>query len=118
MRNLGCKLSTELSELKQEVHGSSQVVKKLKTDTQHKWKFEGHSGGADHATLVDHCLTGGASARTTQRALQLQLPKPSQNEEIKDEYIFECNHNERYNLTDDFYEYEQGQADIIVKGRF
>ncbi|KAK3084960.1 hypothetical protein FSP39_022074 [Pinctada imbricata] len=42
LRNLDCKLSTELSELKQEVHGSSQVVKKLKTDTQHKWKFEGN----------------------------------------------------------------------------
>ena len=36
------KVSVELSSIKQEVHGSSSQVKKLKYDSQVKWRSEGH----------------------------------------------------------------------------
>ena len=36
------KVSVELSSIKQEVHGSSSQVKKLKSDSQVKWRSEGH----------------------------------------------------------------------------
>ena len=42
IKTLNAKLSGELSELKEEVHGSSRVIKKLKTEVQYSWRYEGN----------------------------------------------------------------------------
>ena len=39
---LDAKISGELDGIKQDVHGSASQVKKLKTESQYKWRFEGN----------------------------------------------------------------------------
>lgn len=66
------------------------------------------------ATAVDPCSTGETGAHSIQK----QTPDQKRNEFIKDEY--NSNSVDKHlctDFTDDYYEYEQGQANIIVKGR-
>ena len=66
---------------------------------------------------------GRASAPTCRsvpdRVQQQQLRNQSPNECVKDEYLFTCTLNFESDtlLTEDYFEYEQGSSDIIVKGR-
>ena len=60
---------------------------------------------------VDRSHTGEINAHTTPR-LQDQSRKQT---DLKDEYLEHLLDSQ--NLTNDYYEYEQGQAQIIVKGR-
>ncbi|XP_069109284.1 LOW QUALITY PROTEIN: uncharacterized protein [Argopecten irradians] len=67
-----------------------------------------HSGKVDQAlvTVADPFNTGETSARTKERLSQTS----GKNDFIKDEYS-------EFVLTDDYFEYEQGQANIRVWGR-
>ncbi|KAK3104664.1 hypothetical protein FSP39_007408 [Pinctada imbricata] len=42
IKNLNSRISNDLSELRDEVRGSTQAVKKLKTDSQYTWKLQGN----------------------------------------------------------------------------
>lgn len=64
-------------------------------------------------TVADPCSIGEISVHLTPKLTADQ----KRNEFIKDKYdIFDDNHSD-IKLTDDYFEYEQGQANIIVKGR-
>ena len=62
---------------------------------------------------MDQCSTGVIDAPSTQR----QIPNQKQIDFIKDEYLFLDTFDNKQYFTDDYHEYEQGQAQIIVKGR-
>jgi hypothetical protein len=64
-------------------------------------------------SAVDQCSTGVIDAPLTQR----QIPNQKQTDFIKDEYLFLDTFDNKQYFTDDYHEYEQGQAQIIVKGR-
>jgi hypothetical protein len=73
----------------------------------------------DHVSTVDHTNTGDLTApiRTTE-----QLHYQNQHKFVKDEYtgIYDnfdfLNNSNTPTFTHDYFEYEQGGADIIVKG--
>ena len=80
--------------------------------------LEDNKGGS--ATRAVPIRTTGPAVRTSTAASQ--QPRLSHSESLKDEYSFNCNElctfdNIETELTTDYFEYEQGQADIIVKGR-
>ena len=62
--------------------------------------------------VVDPCSTGETSAHSTPKLTVNQ----KRNEFIKDKYMF-IDTDLDSNFTHDYFEYEQGQANIIVKGR-
>ena len=64
-------------------------------------------------SAVNQCSTGVIDAPSTQR----QIPNQKQTDFIKDEYLFLDTFDNKQYFTDDYHEYEQGQAQIIVKGR-
>ena len=72
----------------------------------------------DHVSTVDHTNTGelASPTRTTE-----QLHYQNQQKIVKDEYIYDnfdfLNNSNTPTFTHDYFEYEQGGADIIVKGR-
>jgi hypothetical protein len=67
----------------------------------------------EDVSAVDQCSTGVINAPSTQR----QIPNQKQTDFIKDEYLFLNTFDNKQYLTDGYHEYEQGQAQIIVKGR-
>ena len=69
-----------------------------------------------HASPAAHLRTGEISVHSSPG---LQQRSQRQSEELKDEYFDELNnfHYECNELTDNYHEYEQGQGQIIVKGR-
>ena len=64
-------------------------------------------------SAVNQCSTGVIDAPSTQR----QITNQKQTDFIKDEYLFLNTFDNKQYLTDDYHEYEQGQAQIIVKAR-
>ena len=64
-------------------------------------------------SAVNQRSTGVIDAPSTQR----QIPNQTQTDFIKDEYLFLDIFDNKPYFTDDYHEYEQGQAQIIVKGR-
>jgi hypothetical protein len=64
-------------------------------------------------SAVDQCSTGVIDAPSTQR----QIPNQKQTDFRKEEYLFLDTFDNKQYFTDDYHEYEQGQAQIIVKGR-
>ncbi|KAK3099945.1 hypothetical protein FSP39_012245 [Pinctada imbricata] len=80
------------------------------------------NGGSDPVFPVDHLATGEVSAPSTHNKRRQEAPVPRQNltDSVKDKYslpVSDCNQVIDVTLTDDYYEYEQGEAEIIVKGR-
>lgn len=67
----------------------------------------------EDVSAVDQCSTGVIDAPSTQR----QIPNQKQTDFIQDEYLFLDTFDNKQYFTDDYHEYEQGQAQIIVKGR-
>ena len=67
----------------------------------------------EDVSAVDQCSTSVIDAPSTQR----QIPNQKQTDFIKDEYLFLDTFDNKQYFTDDYHEYEQGQAQIIVKGR-
>ena len=65
----------------------------------------------DHVMHVAPSNIGGTSALST--TPRNQLPSQKQND-IKDEYVLNFDQTVE-TLTDDYFEYEQGQAEIIVR---
>ena len=79
------------------------------------------AGASGLAMYMDRSVTVGMSARSTSQATrQLQPPKPSLNDSVKDEYSLSllCNGiSGEHVFTNGYHEYEQGAAEIIVKNR-
>ena len=80
---------------------------------------------SDHASHAANSTTSDARVHTLKRQSSLTTPAKSEigpvrskDTDIEDEYFSSCEQfHDGNRFTDDFYEYEQGQKDIIVKGR-
>ena len=71
---------------------------------------------AEPVSLVARSSTGDLSAHSTRTGPK--QPSLKQNSDIKDEYSLYCNFvDSEHNLTHDYFEYEEGQCEIIVKSR-
>ncbi|XP_069109590.1 uncharacterized protein [Argopecten irradians] len=84
----------------------------------------GGDSNTEHAIPVDPSTIGGVSVRTTKDRTPQQQHLPGQNHSdeakfVKDKYTSEnCHLSDKLSeYTEDYYEYEQGQAKIIVRGR-
>lgn len=90
------------------VHGSS-----VPPASSHSPECSHSEDNREHAIPVGPSSIGETSAPSIQR-----LPQNlKQNDFIKDEYFEIHNSEHTESFTDDYYEYEQGQAEILIKGR-
>ena len=85
--------------------------------TPHSVEQQSREPSLEHVSHVDLSATSGKIALMPTEESRVG-PKPLENEQedcqsIEDDYTF-CFDN---NLTNDYFEYEQGQKDIIVKDR-